>query len=56
MNSELGYFNLSELKSIKINGWFEVDCELEEYWERRPLSEVDKFSRARNWARGECYV
>jgi hypothetical protein len=58
LNSELGYFSLSELKAIKINGWLEVDCELEEYWNVRPLSEIDKINKARNWAKqgGECYV
>ena len=55
-NNELGYFSLSELKAIKINGWLEIDCELEEYWERRPLSEVDKISKARAEQGGECYV
>jgi hypothetical protein len=28
-NSEWGYISFSELRKIRINGWQEVDCELE---------------------------
>ena len=28
LNAEWGYISFAELKSIKINGWLEVDCEL----------------------------
>ena len=55
-NSELGYFSLSELKALKVNGWLEVDCELAEYCKVQPLSGIDKINKARNWNGGECYV
>lgn len=31
-NAEWGYFSFSELKEIRVQGWCEVDCELEEIW------------------------
>ena len=31
--AEWGYFSFAELKAIRVDGWCEVDCELEEYWE-----------------------
>jgi hypothetical protein len=37
-----GYVSFSELKSLKINGWLEVDCEIEEVWKVRKASEIDK--------------
>lgn len=48
-NAEWGYVSFSELKAIKLNGWLEVDCELEEYWEIRKASEVEKIQRAHGW-------
>jgi len=47
--AEWGYVSFSELKSIKINGWLEVDCELEEDWKIRPAKEVDLIRRAIGW-------
>ncbi|MGV8080329.1 MAG: DUF2958 domain-containing protein [Syntrophales bacterium] len=38
--AEWGYFSFTELKSITIDGWLEIDCELEEYWKVRPASEI----------------
>lgn len=38
-NAEWGYSNFSELKSIKINGYLEIDCDL--YWKPKPAEEVD---------------
>lgn len=42
VNAEWGYISFSELKEIKIDGWLEIDCELEEYWKVRKASEVKK--------------
>ena len=44
--SEWGNFSFSELKSIKIGGWLEVDCELEAYWRVRPAIEVARIKKA----------
>ena len=40
-NAEWGYVSFNELKSIKIT-FLEIDCELEEYWQIRKASEIDK--------------
>jgi hypothetical protein len=42
VNAEWGYISFSELKTIKINGWLEVDCETEESWKIRKASEIEK--------------
>lgn len=47
--AEWGYVSLSELRSIKINGWIEVDCELEELWEVRRAVDVGKIRIAQGW-------
>ena len=31
--AEWGYFSFSELKSLNVNGWLEVDSEKEEFWD-----------------------
>ena len=41
-NAEWGYISFSELKEIKIDGWLEIDCELEEHWKVRKASEIVK--------------
>ena len=41
-NAEWGYISFRELKEIKINGWLEVDCELEEHWKVRKASEIER--------------
>jgi hypothetical protein len=48
-NAEWGYISFSELKSIKMGGWLEIDCELEESWCVRKASEIEKISRAHGW-------
>ena len=48
-NSEWGYFSLTELQQIRVGGWVEVDCELEEHWEVRPASRVRKICQAHGW-------
>jgi hypothetical protein len=40
--AEWGYISFSELKNIKIDGWFEIDCELEDQWVIKPVIEIDK--------------
>lgn len=45
--AEFGYFSFTELKSIKLNGRLEVDCDL--YWEPRPAREVELICRAQGW-------
>jgi len=49
--AEWGYISFKELKSIKINGRMEIDCELEEYWKVRKASEVDKIRIAHGWVK-----
>ena len=41
-NAEWGYIPFSELKAVKIQGWLEVDCELEELWQVRKASEIPR--------------
>jgi hypothetical protein len=47
--AEWGYISFEELKSIKLDGWLEVDCEREELWEVRKAIEVDKIRIAQGW-------
>ena len=51
--AEWGYISLGELKSIKVDGWLEVDCELEETWKVRKASEIDKIRIAHSWKKEE---
>ena len=55
-NAEWGYISFSELKSIKVGGWLEVDFDL--YFEPKSAKEIDKIRRAHKWVEqgGECYV
>ena len=48
-NEEWGYISLSELKSIKIDGWQEINCELEELWRVRRAIEIEKIRIAHGW-------
>ena len=48
-NAEWGYISFSELKSIKVGGWLEIDCELEEFWKARKASEIEKIREAHGW-------
>ena len=48
-NAEWGYISLSELKSVKVGGWLEIDCELEEFWQVQKASEIEKIMRAHGW-------
>ena len=51
--AEWGYVSFSELKELKIKGWLEVDCELEEIWKVRKASEIDKIRKAQGWLKDE---
>ena len=48
-NAEWGYISFSELKSIKVGGWLEIDCELEEFWVVQKASEIEKIRKAHGW-------
>ena len=48
-NAEWGYSSFSELKEIKVQGWLEVDCEIELAWRIRRASEIDKIRTAHGW-------
>lgn len=48
-NSEWGYFSLKELQAIRVSGFLEVDCELEEHWTVRPAGEIDNIRKAQGW-------
>ena len=45
--AEWGYVSLSDLKSIKINGYLEIDCDL--HWRPKPAREVELICRAQGW-------
>jgi hypothetical protein len=47
--AEWGYVSFSELKSLKVNGWVEVDCELKEHWKIRPAKAVERIRSAQKW-------
>ena len=49
--AEWGYISFSELKSLKLKGWLEVDCEIEEAWPATRAIEVDKIRKAQGWLR-----
>jgi len=47
--AEWGYISFSELKSLKLMGWLEVDCEIEEAWPVKRATEVAKIRTAQGW-------
>ena len=47
--AEWGYVSLSELRSIKIDGWIEVYCEIEELWKVKRAVDVSKIRIAQGW-------
>ncbi len=49
--AEWGYVSFSELQSIKVDGWLEVDCELEELWQPKRSVEIEKIREAQGWIR-----
>ena len=48
-NAEWGYISFSELKSTKVNGWLEVDCEPEDHFPVRKVNEIAKICKANGW-------
>lgn len=46
-NAEWGYISLSELKSIKVQGWLQIDNDL--HFKVRPAREVDLICEAQGW-------
>ncbi len=48
-NAEWGYISFSELKSLNVGGWLEIDCELEEFWRVRKACEIEKIRKAHGW-------
>lgn len=51
--AEWGYVTLSELRSINIDGWLEIDCELEDFWKVKRAVDVDKIRLAQGWVAAE---
>lgn len=49
--AEWGYISFSELKSLKLKNWLEIDCELEEYWKPQRAIEVEKIRVAQGWGK-----
>lgn len=47
--AEWGYISLEELKSIRVAGFMEIDCELEEHWCIRSAIEVEKIRKSHQW-------
>jgi len=45
--AEFGYINFDELKSIRANGWQEIDCD--QHWHVRPANQVKKICIAQGW-------
>lgn len=39
--AEWGYFSFSDLKEVRVKGWCEIDCELEEIWRVKRFCEMD---------------
>ena len=46
INAEWGYFSFSELRDISVCG-IEVDCELEDLWHPKQVSEIPKIMQGR---------
>ena len=47
--AEWGYISFRELSSIKVGGWCEIDCELEECRQPRKAIEIDRLRIANGW-------
>ena len=45
-NAEWGYVSFEELKSLRVQGWLEVDCELEDFWQVKPAGDIPVIRRA----------
>ena len=42
LNAEWGYFSFEEMRRIKVQGLFEIDCELDEHWQIKPAGAINK--------------
>jgi len=51
--AEWGYVSLTELRSIRVQGWLEVDNDL--HWKTCPAIEVDNIREAQGWTRKEAH-
>ena len=51
--AEWGYVSFRELKSIKVQGWLEIDCELEDFWQVKRAVEIEKIRGAQGWPKEE---
>jgi len=49
--AEWGYISFGELVKLKIGGWLEVDCELEEFFPVTKTKDIEKISEAQGWRR-----
>ena len=47
--AEWGYVSFSELKSIKVQGWLEIDCELEEHFPVQKAKHIELIRKANGW-------
>ncbi len=45
--AEWGYLSFSELQSIKVQGWLEIDNDL--HWTPKPSKEVELICEAQGW-------
>lgn len=45
--AEFGYIDFQELRSIRTNGWHEIECDL--HWKIRPANQVEKICVSRGW-------
>lgn len=46
--AEWGCVSFEELKSLKIHGCIEVDCELDKFWQVKKASAIEKIRQAMN--------
>jgi len=47
--AEFGNIDFEELKSIRVNGWQEIDCDL--HWQVRSTNQVNKICIAQGWTK-----
>jgi len=47
--AEWGYISFRELKEIKMDGWLEIDCEIDDVWKVCKASEIEKIRKAQGW-------
>lgn len=47
--AEWGYVSFSELKSTKVQGWLEIDCEFEEHFPVQKARQIEKIRLGNGW-------